>query len=180
MYNTAAGVLAITASANANGAVANANATVGNTEGFGTGIGQLASGATNAHAGVVNDGLLSISAGAHANGYSSASANAFARGIGQAANIDNFPSAMPGTASDTITNNGTLNVHATAVAGAPDGVAAANATVDFGASQNANGFDASADITNIGGTIDIGAVARATGTAVGSTRRLAGQHHRAS
>ena len=110
--------------------------------------------------GVVNDGTLSISAVAHANGYSSASANAFAKGIGQAASINTSPTALPGIASDTVTNNGTLNVHATAVAAASSGVAAANATVGFGASQNASGFDASADITNNGGTIDIGAVAQ--------------------
>ena len=174
VYNTAAGS-SDHRSANANGgAKATATAIIGNTEGFGTGIGQLAVGSTNAHAGVVNDGTLSISAVAHANGYSSASANAFAKGIGQAASIDNTPTSLPGIASDTVTNNGTLNVHATAVAAASSGVAAADATVGFGVSQNASGFDASADITNNGGTIDIGAVASATGTAVGVQSLTAG------
>ena len=91
VYNTAAGALAISASANANGAVATANATVGNTAGFGTGIGQLASVGDQRPRGGRQRRPLSISAGAHANGYSSASANAFARGIGQAASIEHLP-----------------------------------------------------------------------------------------
>src|SRR5206468_1745659 len=69
-----------------------------------------------------------------------------------------------GNASDTLTNNGTLNIHANADANANGGAASAVAdmTSVIKQSASATGGNASATITN-DGTIDIGAIAHATG-----------------
>ena len=107
------------------------------------------------------------SAIANATGTSFASANANLDGIYQHADASN------GTAVASIDNNGSIAVLASAnasVAGATTGtgLALANATVSYGISQSAEGVAASALLNNgANGSIDIGAVAVATGTAAG-------------
>ena len=158
--NMAGGNMTIAANANADGNAAFANAQVGGSP-LAQGIGQLEI-ANVAHAYVTNDGTLTIGAIANANGNTYASANAFVDGIGQG-----VLGGDSGAAS--VDNAGTLDVDATAHAVAASGPAFAHAAVSYGISQNVDAFTAAANVNNaLSGTIDIGAIAKATGTQAGA------------
>ena len=158
------------ANASATEGAAVAHAGMATTEsGIGAGIVQSVSGSDAATAAINNGGVISVSAIASATGTSHASATANVDGIYQNAY------ASEGAATATIVNDGSIAVLASANANAAnpatatEGVAIASANVSYGISQNAEGTAATVGIQNNAlGSIDIGAVAHATGTAAGS------------
>ena len=136
----------------------------------GGGINQYATAASgDASASVNNTGSIAISAIANATGTSVAFAGARADGINQEAD------APAGAASADIVNGSSISVLASANATVANtdteaaGLALADASVSYGISQNADGITATAGLSNgADGSIDVGAIAHATGTAARS------------
>ncbi len=170
-----AGTIDIAASANAKGgSEAYAYATVDQ------GIGQVANGVNKATVSASNSGTIDIGASAVANSGVYAYANAdINRGIAQGAVAHGYTTltsgsgvvSVPGAASVSLTNSGTISIGANAQATIPagSGEAYANAHIETGIRQFAGNYGieggtASDTLTN-SGTMQIEAIANATAAA---------------
>ncbi len=171
LSNAAGGSINILASAVAHGGSASASANVT------SGIVQHAGAKSgNAIATLVNNGSIDIGAVAHATGDATANASVNG-GIGQVAGAGYVtaygtpslgaalvPAAVTGaSASALIVNNGSINIHATAIAhNTVTGFAGAFANVTNGVTQVANATSGNATVSLTGtGSINVGALASA-------------------